>query len=156
MTTNQSVHEAQARWQLCVCYSSNVRTQHHTLGELCSSRLQPRLAALWQGPFGHTAPSGRHIPPTTLCHISFLPASLCCAAVQLGSARQGPAHEAHTNSASAALQGCHGELQQRWREILQQFPLLPQLFFPPQLALLSATEDPALKGTGKGKMFLAR
>lgn len=64
--------------------------------------------------------------------------------------------EAHTNSASAALQGCHGEPQQRWREILQQFPLLPQLFFPPQLALLSATEDPALKGTGKGKMFLAR
>lgn len=84
-------------WQLCVCVcsSSNVRTQHHTLEELCSSRLQPRPAALWQGPFGHAAPSGRHIPPTTLCHISFPPASLCCAAVQLGSARHGPAHKTH-------------------------------------------------------------
>lgn len=139
----------------CACYSSNVQTLHHFLGELCSSRLQFRPAASQHGPSGHTAPSGRYIPSTTLCHVPFLPARLCCAVLLYSWEARGRALNT-TNSSLSILQGCHGEPQQRWCQILQQFSLLPQLFFPTQLALLSSTEDPVLKRTGKAKMLLIR
>lgn len=109
--------------------------------------LQLQAATQQQGP------SGRHTPPTSAIFPCCQPGS----AVLLYSweARGRALHTRHTPTrASAALQGCHGELQQRQSEILQQFSPLPQLFFPLQLALQSATADPVLKRTGNGKMLL--
>lgn len=73
----------------CMCVTAQMFGHSITPGELCSSRLQPNSRAPQGGTY----------------HVSFLPARLCWAAVQLGRTRQGPAHKAHTNSSLSSSAG---------------------------------------------------
>lgn len=139
-------------------YSSCARTWHHLLGDLWSSRLLPRQAAPRQGPFGHTDPSRRQriTYPSVPCFLSGTQTLPCCRTA--GKCEAGPymqvAHrllEPQQVCRSAMANRSEGSVKLHSNSLCCR-----NSSFPPQLALLSATGDPVLKGTGKGKMFPRR
>lgn len=130
----------------CVCVRVGAQMFRHSITSSGGSAA-PGCSPGQQGPFGHTQPlreahTTYHCVPRPFCQ----PGSACCCTA-------GPCTQGSQQLEPGSSAGCHGELQKRWCEILQQFSPLPQPFFIPQLALLSATEDPALKRTGKGKIL---
>lgn len=136
-------------------YSSCARVHRHLLGELCSSRLLSPAA----GPlFGCADPSGRQRTtypsvPRFLSGAQTLP---CCHTA--GKCEAGP----YTQGAHSLLkpqQVCGSATASRSEGGVKSHSnalCCHNSSFPPQLALLSATGDPVLKGTGKGKMLPTR
>lgn len=143
---------------MCEGYSSYARTRRHLPGELCSSRLLPRQAAPRLGSFGHIDPSGRQRStyPSVPRSLSGTQTPPCCCTA--GKCEAGPCTQgAHRllepqQVCRSAMANCR-EGGVKWHS---NSLCCHNSSFPPHLALLSATGDPVLKGTGKGKMFPTR